>query len=265
MNPIHQFKYSLHLADNALILAQRNSEWTGHGPVLEQDIAITNIALDLLGQARNFYQHAAVLYSGFDPESKMAVDQLIPHLWKSYGREINEDDLAYLRDERQFLNIQLVELPRGDWAYSLLRQFFFSAFQILQYRQIMDLHEEQLSGIAEKALKELQYHLRWSSEWIIRMGDGTEESATRLKKALDAIWPFTGEMFLKADYEFADPADCREGWLETVQSIFQQARLELPKQGWMQQGGKSGMHTEHMGYLLAEMQYMQRTWPNAVW
>jgi ring-1,2-phenylacetyl-CoA epoxidase subunit PaaC len=178
------FLYTLHLADNALILAQRNAEWTGHGPVLEQDIAITNISLDLLGQARNFYKYAASLYNNFNNEEKQAVDHYIPRLWKDYNRELQEDDLAFLRDEHQYLNLQLSELPKGDWAYSVLRQFFFSAFQFYQYQQLQKNTDVQLAAIAEKSVKETAYHLRWSGEWVIRLGDGTEESNARINEAL---------------------------------------------------------------------------------
>src|SRR5688572_3960190 len=149
------FLYSLHLADNALIIGQRNSEWTGHGPVLEQDIAITNIALDYLGQARNSYQYAATLYNGFNSDEKKAVDKYIPRLWKDYNRELQEDDLAFLRDEHQYLNLLITELPNGDWAFSVLRQFFFSAFQYYQYTELQKSTDEQLAAIAEKSIKEV--------------------------------------------------------------------------------------------------------------
>ncbi len=156
------FLYTLHLADNALFMGQRNSEWTGHGPVLEQDIAITNMALDYLGQARNFYQHAATLYNAFSEEDKAAVDKYLPRPWKKFGRELQEDDLAFLRDEHQYLNVLLTELPKGDWAFSILRQFFFSAFQFYQYQKLQQSGDAQLAAIAEKSLKEVTYHLRWS-------------------------------------------------------------------------------------------------------
>ena len=259
------FLYSLHLADNALVLAQRNAEWTGHGPVLEQDIAITNISLDLLGQSRNFYQYAAELYNSFSEEEKQAVDHFIPRLWKSYGRELQEDDLAFLREEHQFLNLQIAELPRGDWAQSVLRQFFFSAFQFLLYNELLSQSDYQLAAIAEKSVKEVAYHLRWSSEWVVRLGDGTAESKTRIEIALADQWMFTGEMFIPAEYELADVAGLKDAWFEKVKAVFDEAGLSVPAQTWMQQGGKQGRHTEYMGYLLAEMQYLQRTYPNNVW
>jgi len=268
------FLYNLHLADNALILAQRNAEWTGHGPVLEQDIAITNISLDLLGQARNFYQYAASLYNGFNDEEKGAVDKYIPRLWKEYGRELQEDDLAFLRDEHQFLNLLITELPRGDWAQSVLRQFFFSAYQFYLYQQLQQNSDAQIAGIAEKSLKETAYHLRWSAEWVIRLGDGTEESNGRIKTALADQWNFTGEMFTSASYELIDVALLKEDWMKKVDTVFAEATLEdwlsSPAGGgrdgaWMQSGGKEGRHTEYMGYILAEMQHLQRAYPNATW
>lgn len=259
------FLYTLHLADNALILAQRNSEWTGHGPVLEQDIAITNISLDLLGQARNFYQHAAVLYNSFNEEEKKAVDKYIPRLWKEYDRELGEDDIAFLRDEHQYLNLLITELPKGDWAFSVLRQFFFSVYQFYLYQKLQSSSNPQLIAIAEKSGKEVTYHLRWSAEWVIRLGDGTDESNERMKSALADLWMFTGEMFVTAPYEEIDVASLKDEWLQKVQTVFEEAALELPKSTWAQQGGKEGKHTEHLGYLLTEMQYLQRVYPNATW
>jgi len=259
------FVYTLHLADNALILAQRNAEWTGHGPVLEQDIAITNISLDLLGQARNFYQHAAALYNEFQADEKASVDNYIPRLWKKYNRELQEDDLAFLRDEQQYLNLLITELPRGDWAFSVLRQFFFSAYQFYLYQKLQQSSDAQLAAIAEKSIKETAYHLRWSGEWVIRLGDGTDESNIRIKNALNDLWMFTGEMFVGASYEDTDVASIKEEWLQRIQSVFEGATLETPKTTWTQTGGKGGRHTEHMGYLLTELQYMQRTFPNMTW
>src|SRR5215203_4222822 len=207
------FVYSLHLADNALILGQRNSEWCAHGPVLEQDIAITNISLDLLGQARNFYQYAASLFNGLNEEQKKAVDKYIPRLWKQYNRELQEDDLAFLRDEHQYLNLQISELPRGDWAQSVLRQFFFSAFQFYLYQQLQNISDQHLTAIAEKSIKEVTYHLRWSAEWVIRLGDGTEESNQRIKNALADQWMFTGEMFMPEEYELVDVRSFKNSWI----------------------------------------------------
>lgn len=255
-----------------MIIAQRNSEWTGHGPVLEQDIAITNIALDLLGQARNFYQYAALLYNNFGEEEKAVVEKYIPRLWKDYNRELQEDDLAFLRDEHQYLNLLITELPKGDWAFTVLRQFFFSAFQFYFYQKLLQSKDPQLAAIAEKSSKEVAYHHRWSGEWVIRLGDGTEESNRRINQALADLWMFTGEMFVPAPYEQegVDVAALKEDWLRKVQAVFEEAALTPPPlraggQPWAQSGGKTGRHTEHLGFLLAEMQYLQRTFPNATW
>ena len=243
--------YTLHLADNALILAQRNAEWCGHGPILEQDIAITNISLDLLGQSRNFYQYAAQL--------------------KEDGS--TEDSLAYLRTEREFKNCLLVEQPNGDWGQTILRQFFFSAYQSLLYERLQHSKDEQLAAIAAKALKEVTYHLRWSSEWVIRLGDGTTESHARMIKAIETLWCYTGELFKPADYELKTVNDgigidvslLIEDWLKKMKSIFDEATLPVPGNTFMQCGGKQGIHSEHMGFILAELQYMQRAYPNSTW
>jgi ring-1,2-phenylacetyl-CoA epoxidase subunit PaaC len=259
------FLYTLHLADNALIIGQRNSEWTGHGPVLEQDIAITNISLDYLGLARNFYQYAASLYNNLSADEKQAVDKFIPRLWKEYGREMQEDDLAFLRDEHQYLNLLITELPKGDWAQTILRQFFFSAFQFYLYSVLEKSSDIQLSAIAEKSIKEVVYHLRWSSEWVIRLGDGTDESNKRINEAISNLWTFTGEMFAPAPYELIDPLSFKDDWMKKVETVFREATVEIPKAAWTQSGGKVGKHTEYMGYLLSEMQYLQRAYPNNVW
>jgi ring-1,2-phenylacetyl-CoA epoxidase subunit PaaC len=271
------FKYLLHLADNSLIIGQRNAEWCGHGPVLEQDIAITNISLDLIGQARNIYQYAADVYNNAGKEDKQAMESLLPIPWKAFNRDLDEDDLAFLRDERQYLNLLITELPKGDWAVTILRQFFFSAYQYLLFEKLRNSADERLAGIAEKSLKETAYHLRWSAEWVIRLGDGTEESRRRIDTALSDLWMFTGEMFLPADYEQqateaafgTDPSGLREEWTQKVEEVFTEATLTIPVPAkgkpWTQSGGKQGIHTEHMGYLLAEMQYLQRTYPNSVW
>lgn len=274
------FRYLIHLADNSLILGQRNAEWCGHGPVLEQDIAITNISLDLIGQARNIYQYAADVYNSSYAEARedrQAMESLLPAVWKTFDRELNEDDLAFLRDERQYLNLLITELPKGDWAVTILRQFFFSAYQFYLFEKLRNSADERLAGIAEKSIKETAYHLRWSAEWVIRLGDGTEESRRRIETALGELWMFTGEMFLPADYEQqateaafgTDPSSFREEWMQKVEEVFAEATLAIPAPGkgkpWTQSGGKGGIHTEHMGYLLAEMQYLQRTYPNSVW
>lgn len=241
--------YTLHLADDALILGHRNSEWCGHGPVLEQDIAITNIALDLIGQARNFYQYAAQLIN------------------ESSEEEATEDTLAYLRDRHEFKNCLLVEQPNGDWAKTILRQFFFSACQYFLYEELQKSKDVQLSAIADKSLKEVTYHLRWSSEWVIRLGDGTEESHRRMLNAIDELWVFTGELFEPADYEidFIDLSLLKTKWDEKVNEIFNEAALPYSNKVSMQFGGKEGNHSNHLSDILAELQFMQRTYPNSVW
>jgi ring-1,2-phenylacetyl-CoA epoxidase subunit PaaC len=247
--------YTLHLADTTLILAQRNAEWCGHGPVLEQDIAITNISLDLLGQSRNFYQYAANLIN-------QSTNKLINE---------SEDSLAYLRKEREFKNLLLVEQPNGDWGQTILRQYLFSQYQYLFFEKLQHSKDEQLAAIAAKALKEIKYHLRWSSEWVIRLGDGTEESKTRMLKAIEELWRYTGEMFVSTKYEVQAEdygVDCsllKDEWLQKVQLVFDEATLPLPAKAFMQTGGKEGIHTENLGYILTELQYLQRTYPNSVW
>ncbi|MBO9632262.1 MAG: phenylacetate-CoA oxygenase subunit PaaC [Chitinophagaceae bacterium] len=249
--------YTLYLADNALILAQRNAEWCGHGPILEQDIALTNISLDLLGQSRSFYQYAAQLINAEHPSAMPAT----------------EDSLAYLRDVFAFRNILMNELPNGDWGQTVLRQFFFSAYQFPLFERMKHSSDATLAAIAEKSLKEVTYHLRWSSEWVIRLGDGTEESHSRMEKALDELWTYTGEIFEPAPYEKAaveagfgvDATSLKDAWMERVSNILQEATLTVPAPRWMQTGGKEGKHSEHLGFVLAEMQFLQRAYPNATW
>lgn len=243
--------YTLHLADTALIMAQRNGEWCAHGPILEQDIAITNITLDQIGQARNLYQYAAdIINSSGQPEA------------------VTEDSLAYLRTEREFKNLLLAELPNGDWGQTVMKQYFYSVYQYLLYEQLMKGSDNQLSAISEKSIKELKYHVKWSSEWVIRLGDGTDESNLRMKKALDYLWMYTGEMFKPSEYELKAGVDLhliKEKWEKDVTNILEDANLKIPSDGFMQSGGKEGRHTEHLGYILADLQYLQRTYPGAKW
>ncbi|HUR65594.1 MAG TPA: 1,2-phenylacetyl-CoA epoxidase subunit PaaC [Chitinophagaceae bacterium] len=258
--------YTLHLADTTLILAQRNAEWCGHGPILEQDIAITNISLDLLGQSRNFYQYAAQL---INDSSKSSGSNALPS--EGLG-EVTEDSLAYLRKEREFKNLLLVEQPNGDWGQTILRQYLYSQFQYLLYSELQGQKDQQLAAIAAKALKETAYHVRWSSEWVIRLGDGTKESHDRMLKAVDELWRYTGEMFIPASYEKEMNIDLnkiREEWNKKVNDIFTEASMIPPSgsggAGFMQSGGKVGKHTEHLGYILTELQYLQRVYPGAQW
>lgn len=244
-------KYLLQLGDNALIMGHRNSEWCGHGPVLEQDIALTNIALDQVGQARNFYQYAAQLIT------------------ESTDEMITEDSLAYLRDVWDFKNCLITELPNGDWAQTILKQFIISAYQYFLYAELQNNNDPQLAAITAKAVKELRYHLRWSAEWVIRLGDGTEESKKRMLHAIEEIWSYTGELVTPVAYELEILGDkyllIQEKWEEEIRSVFAEAALSFPEKRWMQQGGKLGAHTEHMGYILAEMQFLQRAYPGAEW
>ncbi|MHA4812137.1 1,2-phenylacetyl-CoA epoxidase subunit PaaC [Flavitalea flava] len=252
--------YTLHLADDSLILGHRNSEWTGYGPVLEQDIAISNIALDLIGQARNFYQYAAKLINPTATEGTRV-------------GEVSEDSLAYLRDSWDFKNSLLVEQTNGDWARTILRQFFFSGYQYYFYERLCLSTDSELAAISEKALKETTYHLRWSSEWVIRLGDGTDESHRRISEALEDLWKFTGELFAPAPYEKrlamegigTDLTTLKPKWEERVKDVFGQAGMTVPADTWMQTGGKEGKHTEKLGYILVEMQFLQRAYPGCEW
>jgi ring-1,2-phenylacetyl-CoA epoxidase subunit PaaC len=219
--------------------------------MLEEDMALANIALDLLGQARELYSYAA----------------------KVEGRDNNEDRLAYLRDVRQYRNLLLAEQPNGDFARTIARQFFYSAFADLYWRAMMTSSDPTLAAIAAKSEKESAYHLRHSSEWIVRLGDGTDESRRRMQTAIDDLWAFTGEMFAVDDSErglidagiAVDPAGLRPRWLQTVSEVIDEATLAVPNNDWMQQGGRSGRHSEHLGHLLSELQSMQRTFPGVTW
>jgi ring-1,2-phenylacetyl-CoA epoxidase subunit PaaC len=257
--------YILHLGDNALVLGHRNSEWTGHGPILEQDIALSNIALDLIGQARYYYQYASQLINadGHAPRPVFGQERL----------PVTEDVLAYLRDAWDFRNCLLVEQGNGHWGKTVLRQFFFSAWQFEFYGVLRHSRDHQLAAIAAKSLKEVTYHLRWSGEWVIRLGDGTQESHTRMEDAMGELWQYTGELFLPAAYEktltnpgiAVDLATIRPGWEARVNDVLKTAGLQKKEDEWMQKGGKQGKHTESLGYLLAEMQFLQRAYPGCEW
>jgi ring-1,2-phenylacetyl-CoA epoxidase subunit PaaC len=252
--------YILHLADNALILGHRNSEWTGHGPVLEQDIALSNIALDLIGQSRNLYQLAAERLNNLSPEKQA----------------ITEDDLAYLRDSTEFKNLVLLEQTKGDWAKTILREFYFSHFQLLQYRGLLGSRDPGLAAISEKSIKEIRYHVKWSREWVCRLGDGTPESHSRMLNAMETLNPWLPELFVAADYEQAaiangtavDPSGLFKDWLNQVNQVLANATLPIytaEKKGAFSLSGKNGFHSEHLGYILAEMQYLQRAYPGCTW
>jgi ring-1,2-phenylacetyl-CoA epoxidase subunit PaaC len=272
---LSKIKYVLQLADNALIMGQRISEWCGHGPILEQDIALTNMALDHIGQARSLYQYAAELFNSLPEVDKQGLF-LSPALSAKlvHGQDIGEDDLAYLRDAWDFRNILLAEQPNGDWAYSIIRSFFYDHFTVLLFTALKESSDQSLAAIAEKSLKEALYHRKWSSEWVIRLGDGTEESHMRISQALEDRWSYTGELFKVSD---ADHAMHEEGvgvdlksiavqWQQSVTAVLDEATLTLPPaDAWMHEGGKEGRHTEHLGYILAEMQHMQRAYPGMEW
>jgi ring-1,2-phenylacetyl-CoA epoxidase subunit PaaC len=251
--------YIIHQADNALILGHRNSEWTGHGPILEQDIALSNIALDLIGQARNFYQLTAARLNELDN-----------------AQILTEDDLAYLRDPNQFRNFIMLEQANGDWARTILRQFYFSHFQYLLFKELLQSGHAGLASIAEKSIKETRYHVKWSSEWVVRLGDGTEESHTRMLDALRVLNPWILELFTPADFEYEAaatgagvlPEIFEEGWFERVNKILETATLPpvLPRKKSMQLlSGKNGVHSEALAEILSEMQILQRTYPGAIW
>jgi ring-1,2-phenylacetyl-CoA epoxidase subunit PaaC len=243
--------YMLRRADDALILGHRLSEWCGHAPAMEEDMALANIALDLLGQARELFTYAA----------------------RIEGRDNDEDKFAYLRDVRQYRNLLMLEQPNGDFARTMVRQFFYSAFADLYWRAMMRSSDATLAAIAARSEKESAYHLRHSSEWIVRLGDGTEESHARAQAAIADLWAFTGEMFAVDDSERAlidasiavDPAGLKQQWLRTVTGVGAEATLSLPASDWMQEGGRSGRHSEHLGHLLSELQSLQRSFPGATW
>lgn len=243
--------YTLRLGDTSLIMGHRLSEWCGHGPVLEQDIALINIALDLVGQAKSFLEYAA------EVEGK--------------GRDA--DDLAYKRIERNYRNILLAEQPNEDFAFTIVRQFLFDAFQQPFYQRLTESKDTQIAAIAAKSLKEVNYHLRFSSEWTIRLGDGTDVSHQKMQIALDELWMFTGELFEMTETDKVlieqgiaiDLNEIKTIWDKKVDAILTEATLKRPADGWMQSGGKKGVHTENLGYILAEMQYLPRAYPDAKW
>lgn len=245
------FSYSLRLADNANVLGHRLCEWCGKAPMLEEDMALSNLGLDLIGQARSLYTYAGEVE----------------------GKGRSEDDLAFLRDAPNFHNVLLAEIPNGDFGVTMLRHFFFSAYYYPYFLAMCESSDETLAAVAAKAEREMAYHLRHSAEWVIRLGDGTEESAERMQNALKVLWPFTGEMFEKDEIEeqliasgvAIDPETLRDEWQRTVADVFERAKLDVPEGTWMQTGGRSGVHTEHLGFMLAEMQFLQRTYPGAQW
>lgn len=245
------FEYCLRLGDNSLVLGHRLSEWCGHGPILEEDIAMINIALDLIGQSRMMLQYAAEVE----------------------GKGRTEDDLAYLRDVMHFRNFMLTEQPNGDFAVTMVRQLLATAYNYHLYNELLKSKDATVAAFAEKSLKEVTYHLRHCSEWIVRLGDGTAESRERTQTALDELWMFTGEMFdmdevdnlLNKEGIAADLAKVKASWTQTIDEVLERATLEKPKSSFMMSGSRAGKHTEHLGYLLAEMQFLPRAYPGAQW
>lgn len=245
------YEYVLRLADNCLILGQRLAEWCGHGPVLEQDIAMTNISLDLIGQARNYYQYAAELT----------------------GAEKSEDDIAFLRSDREYKNLLLVEQPNNDFAHTIVRQYLFDVFHFYQLNELAKSQDVNISSIAQKSIKEVSYHKRWSSQWILRLGDGTKESQAKMQVALDHFWSYAFESITpdELDQKMAGQgigANLDQLAVSIKKEITEhltEATLKVPESTWNQTGGKNGVHSEHLGFLLAEMQHLQRAYPGAEW
>jgi len=245
------FDYTLRLGDNCLVLAQRISEWVGHAPVLEEDIAMGNVALDMVGQTQ--------LWLGLAGEIE--------------GKDRSADNLAYLRDAHEFRNLLLVEQPNGDFAHTLMRQFLFDAWHYHLLEALTGSSDKRVAEIAEKAVKEASYHLVRSTDLVVSLGDGTDESHARMQQALDDLWPYTGEMFMSDEIEeelkaagiAPDTDDLQAKWDSHVAESFDRATLSRPEIGYMQNGGKRGVHSEHLGYLIAEMQFLQRAYPGATW
>ena len=245
------YNYILGIADNNLILGQRLGELCGHGPSLETDIALTNITLDLLGQTRSYYQYAASLLD----------DQK------------TEDDIAFLRSEQEYRNVLLVEQPNTNFAYVITRQYFFDAYNFLFLEKLELSTDETLSAIAAKAIKEVSYHIRFSGDWVKRLGDGTKESHEKMQEALDDLWPYTEELFQMTKYDKStlkqgvgiDLHELKDIYFKNIETLLKEATLKIPEHKWFQKGGKKGIHSEHMGYILADLQYMQRSYPNMTW
>lgn len=245
------YKYTLRLADSGLILGQRLGEWCGHGPALEEDIALTNIALDLLGQSNSFFEYAG----------------------KLGGENKSADDLAFLRKENEYMNFLMVEQANGHFGDTIARQFLFDAFNYFNFQFLAQSADENIAGISQKAIKEVTYHIRHSREWMLRLGDGTEESKLKIQSAIDNLWMYTGEFFKKDEIDeimhkagiAPDLDEIKKNWHELVSGVLDEATLKEPGEVWMLHGGKQGKHTENLGYILTDLQYMQRTYPNSEW
>jgi ring-1,2-phenylacetyl-CoA epoxidase subunit PaaC len=245
------FNYTLRLGDNALILGHRLSEWSSKGPLLEEDIAMTNMALDLIGRSDALLRHAAQV------EAK--------------GK--TEDDLAYKRGEREFLCNLIMQLPNGDFGYTIARQLIVSAFDLCLYEELCKSKDETIAAIAAKAVKEVKYHLKFATDWTLRLGDGTEESHQRIQKSFDDIWMFTGELFETNEVDAImikegiapDYNNLKARWKKIITEVLLEATLKVPADAYMQTGSRKGVHTEYLGYILAEMQYLPRAYPDAKW
>jgi ring-1,2-phenylacetyl-CoA epoxidase subunit PaaC len=272
--------FVLHLADNALVLGQRNAEWCGHGPILEEDLALANNSLDLIGQARMLYQHAATLINADTAQARR-----FAHLQGArQGNELTEDTLAYFRDVPEFRNLTLLELPHHgplagtaagdrDYATTITRNFLYSALMVLVWDRLQASHDAQLAAIAAKSLKEVRYHLRHASDWLVRFGDGTAESRSRAQAALAHLLPYCQEFWIGSEAEQqaaangtgVDVAGLKADWEALVNETLLEATLSLPEATGFVPQGKHGVHSEHMGFLLAEMQSLARNHPQAVW
>lgn len=245
------FEYLLRLGDNALILGQRLGEWVAQGPELEEEMAMANFALDYIGQARVFLSYAAQIE----------------------GQDRSDDDLAYLRDGPEFRNVLLAEQPNGHFGQTIARQFLYESFYQLQLVELCKSRDPHIAEIAARVVKENAYHLRHMRKWVLRLGDGTTQSHDRIQQSFDDLWRFTGELFVADQLDNwavengigPDPATLRTAWNESVKATLNEATLKQPEDGWMDSGGRNGRHTEHLGYLLAEMQFMQRAYPGASW
>ncbi|MFT5135467.1 MAG: ring-1,2-phenylacetyl-CoA epoxidase subunit PaaC [Arenicella sp.] len=248
--------YVTGLGDDSLILGQRLSEWCSNGPFLEEDLALANVALDFLGRAQMFYDYAAELHNA-----------------SSSAEPITADDIAYLRDAREYKNTLIHELPIGDFAYTMARQFLIDCFGFQLMTELCKSADKSLAGIAAKAIKECRYHLRRSNDWVLRLGDGTGESHERVQNAFDQLWGYTGELFEMTDSETelltenisVDKAQLKDAWLKQVKDTLTEATLDLPSDEWAISGGRAGIHTEHLGQILAELQYLQRAYPGLNW
>ncbi len=245
------FPYLLRLADDRLVLGHRLSEWCGHGPILEEDIALANISLDLIGEATLLLKLAGEVE----------------------GQARSEDALAYFRDAIDYRNALVVELPNGDFAFTIVRQFLFSVFSLLQMEALARSANSELAGIAAKAVKEARYHVRHCAQWVVTLGDGTEESHARAQRALDELWRYTGELFIADDIDRdvaaaglgIDPSTLASAWRADIDRVLSEAALTVPQVAYMQRGGREGKHTEHLGHLLSEMQIVARSHPGATW